>query len=117
MGSLQTRLLNKWKTEDKIDFIDMNKSIKPSVFNDNWLAVKVNDDYWFNVKLKIANKKALKSEETGEYIIADCLFIKSKFNFSFDSFDLNIKTIKEKPVIIRKRIKIKIPLDESLAKL
>ena len=46
-------------------------------------------------------------------IIADCLFIKSKFNFSFDSFDLNIKTIKEKPVIIRKRIKIKIPLDES----
>ena len=55
MGSLQTRLLNKWKTEDKIDVIDMNNSIKPSVFNDNWLAVKVNDDYWLNVQLKITN--------------------------------------------------------------
>ena len=45
----------------------MNKSIKPSVFNDNWLAVKVNDDYWFNVKLKI---KVVK----GKLEIKDCLF-------------------------------------------
>ena len=97
MGSLQTRLLNKWKIDDKIDFIDMNKSIKPSVFNDNWLAVKVNDDYWFNVKLKIANKKALKSEETGEYIIADCLFKDQsdkwekveQLNISYNKIDSN----------------------------
>ena len=64
MGSLQTRLLNRWKDEAKAKFPnkkeidiksvgDINKSIKPSQFNDDWLAVKVNDDHWFNIQLKI----------------------------------------------------------------
>ncbi len=49
-------------------------------------------------------------------IRADDLFINNKFNFSFVSVVLKIKIIKEKPVITKKSINIKIPRDESAAK-
>ena len=47
---------------------------------------------------------------------AEVLFINNKFNFFGDSFALKINKIKENPVIIKKIINIKIPLEESLAK-
>ena len=47
---------------------------------------------------------------------ADDLFINNKFNLLLESDDLKIKRMKEKPVMTRKSINIKIPLDESVAK-
>ena len=49
-------------------------------------------------------------------IRADDLFINNKFNFLFESVVLKIKIIKEKPVITKKSINIKMPRDESAAK-
>ena len=63
MGALQTRLLNKWKDYKiaKNELVslksigDINLAITPGKYNDDQLAVKVNDDYWLNVQLKITN--------------------------------------------------------------